>query len=599
MCGIVGYIGKRQAQPILLKGLSQLEYRGYDSAGLAVWQNGQVQLFKREGRVDALARDLEERGSMLGRLGMGHTRWATHGKPSKENAHPHQSANGQVVLVHNGIMENHAEKREFLKKQGYAFASETDSETLANLLAYLFQSHNEDPIATLVSLFREAKGAYALVIHFQSIPDALFAVRKESPLLIGQGEGEMLLASDSAPLLPHTKQIYYMENGEFAQVTQREAIFYTAEGKRVIKRAEWRNEEVVETEKGKFAHYMHKEIHEQPTAVANTLRVLKRDGLGIPSSLLINLKQLTIIACGSAYHVGVALQYVIESLCKIPVRVEFASEFRYRNAPCEGLVIVISQSGETADSLAGLRKAKKLGCPTLAIVNVVGSAIAREADYTLYTQAGTEIAVATTKAYLTQLVVGYYFAVQLAKEKKCIDEYEARAYVADLQELPRKIKEILEREEELFAIAKRRKEMKDCFFIGRGMDYAVSMEGSLKLKEISYVHAEAYTAGELKHGTISLIEEGSLVVCTLTQKNLLEKMVSNMQEVKSRGAILFTVTTEKLEGCAENFVLPKTEPLFMASLAVIPLQLFAYYVSVERGLDVDKPRNLAKSVTVE
>ena len=599
MCGIVGYIGKRQAQPILLKGLSQLEYRGYDSAGLAVWQNGQVQLFKREGRVDALARDLEERGSMLGRLGMGHTRWATHGKPSKENAHPHQSANGQVVLVHNGIMENHAEKREFLKKQGYAFASETDSETLANLLAYLFQSHNEDPIATLVSLFREAKGAYALVIHFQSIPDALFAVRKESPLLIGQGEGEMLLASDSAPLLSHTKQIYYMENGEFAQVTQREAIFYTAEGERVTKRAEWRNEEVVETEKGKFAHYMHKEIHEQPTAVANTLRVLKRDGLGIPSSLLINLKQLTIIACGSAYHVGVALQYVIESLCKIPVRVEFASEFRYRNAPCGGLVIVISQSGETADSLAGLRKAKKLGCPTLAIVNVVGSAIAREADYTLYTQAGTEIAVATTKAYLTQLVVGYYFAVQLAKEKKCIDEYEARAYVADLQEIPRKIKEILEREEELFAIAKRRKEMKDCFFIGRGMDYAVSMEGSLKLKEISYVHAEAYTAGELKHGTISLIEEGSLVVCTLTQKNLLEKMVSNMQEVKSRGAILFTVTTEKLEGGAENFVLPKTEPLFMASLAVIPLQLFAYYVSVERGLDVDKPRNLAKSVTVE
>ena len=599
MCGIVGYIGKRQAQPILLKGLSQLEYRGYDSAGLAVWQNGQVQLFKREGRVDALARDLEERGSMLGRLGMGHTRWATHGKPSKENAHPHQSADGQVVLVHNGIMENHLEKREFLTAQGYTFASETDSETLANLLAYLFQSHNEDPIATLVSLFREAKGAYALVIHFQSIPDALFAVRKESPLLIGKGEGEMLLASDSAPLLPHTKQIYYMENGEFAQVTRSEVIFYTAEGERVTKRAEWRNEEVVETEKGKFAHYMHKEIHEQPTAVANTLRVLKRDGLGIPSSLLINLKQLTIIACGSAYHVGVALQYVIESLCKIPVRVEFASEFRYRNAPCGGLVIVISQSGETADSLAGLRKAKKLGCPTLAIVNVVGSAIAREADYTLYTQAGTEIAVATTKAYLTQLVVGYYFAVQLAKEKKCIDEYEARAYVADLQELPRKIKEILEREEELFAIAKRRKEMKDCFFIGRGMDYAVSMEGSLKLKEISYVHAEAYTAGELKHGTISLIEEGSLVVCTLTQKTLLEKMVSNMQEVKSRGAILFAVTTEKIEGCKESFLLPKTEPLFMASLAVIPLQLFAYYVSVERGLDVDKPRNLAKSVTVE
>ena len=599
MCGIVGYIGKRQAQPILLKGLLQLEYRGYDSAGLAVWQNGQVQLFKSEGRVDALAHDLEKRGGMLGRLGMGHTRWATHGKPSKENAHPHQSADGQVVLVHNGIMENHVEKRKLLMARGYTFASETDSETLANLLAYLFQRHNGDPIATLVALFSEAKGSYALVVHFQSIPDALFAVRKESPLLIGKGEGEMLLASDSAPLLPHTKQVYYMENGEFAQVTRKEAIFYTKNGERVRKCVEMCSEEFAEGEKGKFAHYMHKEIHEQPKAVENTLRLLKREGVGIPTSLLANLKQLTIIACGSAYHVGVALQYVIESLCKISVRVEFASEFRYRDTPCEGLVIVISQSGETADSLAGLRKAKELGCPTLAIVNVEGSAIAREADYTLYTQAGKEIAVATTKAYLTQLVAGYYFAVQLAKEKNLINEYEARAYVADLQELPRKIKEILDREEEIFAIAKRRKEMQDCFFIGRGIDYAVSMEGSLKLKEISYVHAEAYTAGELKHGTISLIEEGTVVVCTLTQKNLLEKTVSNMQEVKSRGAILFAVTTEKIEGCKESFLLPKTEPLFMASLAVIPLQLFAYYVSVERGLDVDKPRNLAKSVTVE
>ena len=596
MCGIVGYIGKGQAKPILLQGLKHLEYRGYDSAGIAVWGKNGLQILKTHGRVAELSKQASTWAGE-GNLGIGHTRWATHGKPSKKNAHPHISADGQVVLTHNGILENYAQVKQTLQLEGWNFSSDTDTEVIANWLAKLFQLHKQDPVATLTDFFGQAQGSFALAILFRAIPNRLFALRKESPLVIGIGEGENFLASDLPPLLLHTKRVYYMENGEIACLQAEKVAFYSDKGDLLSKKAEdisWQTEKM---DKGKYPHFMLKEIHEQPDAVARTLRYLREGGMDCAKHWLKNVEQLTIIGCGSSYHVGIALQYAIERLCQLPVRVELASEFRYREIPMQGLVVAISQSGETADTLAALRKAKKGGCATLAIVNVVGSAIAREADCALYTQAGMEIAVATTKAYLTQLITGYYLAVQLALERVCIDVFQARCLLADLLELPEKIKEILRQKEAIHRLAKRWKDMQYCFFIGRGMDYAVSMEGSLKLKEISYIPAEAYAAGELKHGAISLIEPGTLVCCVCTQEGVFDKMRSNMQEVQSRGGELITISIPSDVAC--DICLPKTEEIFMASLSVIPLQLFAYFVSVERGEDVDKPRNLAKSVTVE
>ena len=612
MCGIVGFTGHRQAAPILLEGLAKLEYRGYDSAGIAV-RDGEkdVEIVKAKGRLRVLAEKTNDGMAMQGTCGIGHTRWATHGEPSELNAHPHCSDDRNVVGVHNGIIENYQELREKLQNKGYTFYSDTDTEVAIKLIDYYYKKYEHTPVDAINHAMVRIRGSYALAVMFKDYPEEIYAARKDSPMIIGVADGESFVASDVPAILKYTRSVYYIGNMEMCRLQKGNVTFYNLDGDEIEKdlvEIQWDAEAA---EKAGFEHFMMKEIHEQPKAVRDTVNSVVRDGkidlggVGITEEEIQKLQQIYIVACGSAYHVGVAAQYVIEELAQIPVRVELASEFRYRRllfAP-NALVIIVSQSGETADSLAALREAKAHGVKTLAIVNVVGSTIAREADHVFYTLAGPEIAVATTKAYSTQLIASYLLATEFARVRGVIDEDRTAELLAELQTIPEKIEKLLEDKERIQWFAAKQMNAQDMFFIGRGLDYAVSMEGSLKMKEISYIHSEAYAAGELKHGTISLIEPGTLVIGVLTQQNLYEKTVSNMVECKSRGAYLMALTTYgnySIEDSADFVIyIPKTEPLFAASLAVIPLQLLGYYVSVAKGLDVDKPRNLAKSVTVE
>ena len=612
MCGIVGYIGDQQAAPILLAGLAKLEYRGYDSAGISVRNetNGEIEVVKAKGRLKTLIEKTDEGHSVYGSCGIGHTRWATHGEPSEANAHPHCSEGKNVVLVHNGIIENFQELKEKLVKRGYTFYSETDTEVAVKLIDYYYKK-TASPVSAIATAMLHIRGSYAFGVLFKDYPDKLFAARKDSPLIIGKTAGASLIASDVPAILDQTRNVYYIDNMEIAELTRDEIHFFNTDEEEIEKEMVEIKWDAEAAEKGGYEHFMLKEIHEQPKAVQDTLNSVLKDGaidlssVGLTEEELQSFSQIYIVACGSAYHVGVACQYVLEDLAQLPVRVDLASEFRYRNMPLDpnGLVIVISQSGETADSLAALRLAKKKGLKTLGIVNVVGSSIAREADNVFYTLAGPEISVATTKAYSTQLIASYILALQFAKTREEITEEQCDAYIKELQTLPEKIEKILEDKERLQWFASKQANAKDIFFIGRGIDYAISLEGSLKMKEISYIHSEAYAAGELKHGTISLVEDGTLVIGVLTQPSLYEKTVSNMVECKSRGAYLMGLTTfgnYNIEDTADFTVyIPKTDPHFATSLAVIPLQLLGYYVSVNKGLDVDKPRNLAKSVTVE
>ncbi len=612
MCGIVGFCGNKQAAPILLDGLSKLEYRGYDSAGLAVRDGSTpVQVVKAKGRLKELYAKTNGGQSLVGTCGIGHTRWATHGEPSETNAHPHISADGNVVAVHNGIIENYQELKEKLLHNGYTFYSETDTEVAVKLIDYYYKKYEHTPTEALSHAMVRIRGSYALAVMFKEYPGEFYVARKDSPMIIGVHDGECYVASDVPAILKYARNVYYIGNLEMARLVDGKVNFYNLDGDEIEKQLTEIKWDAEAAEKAGFEHFMMKEIHEQPKAVRDTLNSVLIDGkldmssVGLSDEDIKQIEQICIVACGSAYHVGVAAQYVIEDLAKIPVRTELASEFRYRKPLLnkKELVIVVSQSGETADSLAALRLAKDKGIKTLGIVNVVGSSIAREAANVFYTLAGPEIAVATTKAYSTQLVAAYCLAIQFAKVRGTIDEYKYDELLRELSQLPEKIQKIIEDKERIQWFAAKQVNAKDIFFIGRGLDYAVSLEGSLKMKEISYIHSEAYAAGELKHGTISLIENGTLVIGVLTQSELYEKTVSNMVECRSRGAYLMGLTSYgnyNIEDTADFTVyIPKTDEHFMTSLAVIPLQLMGYYVSVAKGLDVDKPRNLAKSVTVE
>ena len=612
MCGIVGFTGHHAAAPILLEGLSKLEYRGYDSAGLAVRDGtNPVRIVKAKGRLRALAEKTDNGLALPGTSGIGHTRWATHGEPSENNAHPHTSDDGNVVAVHNGIIENYQELREKLLRKGYHFYSDTDTEVAVKLIDYYYKKYAHTPVDAINHAMVRIRGSYALAVLFKDYPGEIYAARKDSPMIIGVSDGESYLASDVPAILKYTRKVYYIGNMELARLTPEGATFYNLDGDEIQKDLVEIGWSAEAAEKAGFEHFMMKEIHEQPKAVRDTLASAIQDGqiqydkLGLTPEELGDLNAVYIVGCGSAYHVGVTAQYVLEDLARVPVRVELASEFRYRTPllPEKTLVIIISQSGETADSLAALRQAKQYGASTLAIVNVVGSTIAREADHVFYTLAGPEIAVATTKAYSTQLAASYVLAIALAKARGTLTEEDAASMIGELETLPDKIEKLLENKERIQWFASKQVAAKDIFFIGRGIDYAISLEGSLKMKEISYIHSEAYAAGELKHGTISLIEPNTLVVGILTQQDLYEKTLSNLLECKSRGAYLMALTCSgnySIEDSADFVIyIPKTDPHFTASLGVIPLQLLGYYVSVAKGLDVDKPRNLAKSVTVE
>ena len=612
MCGIVGFTGRHQAAPILLDGLSKLEYRGYDSAGIAV-RDGEkdIEIIKAKGRLKVLLEKTNAGESVPGMCGIGHTRWATHGEPSEVNAHPHVSDNGNVAAVHNGIIENYQELKEKLLRRGYSFYSSTDTEVAVKLVDYYYQKYGGSPVEAVRHAMVRIRGSYALAMMFRDYPEEIFVARKDSPMILGVENGESYIASDVPAILKYTRNVYYIGNLEMACVKPGEITFYNLDGEEIEKEPKIIEWDAEAAEKAGFEHFMMKEIHEQPKAVSDTLNSVLKNGrldlteIGLTEEEICAISQIYIVACGSAYHVGAVAQYVMEDLAEIPVRVDVASEFRYRKPLLDknGLVIVVSQSGETADSLAALREAKEYGVKTLAIVNVIGSSIAREADHVFYTMAGPEIAVATTKAYSTQLIAVYCLALQFALVRKKLSEEKCAALIAELQSLPGKMEKILEDKERIQWFASKYAMAKDAFFIGRGIDYSVSLEGSLKLKEISYIHSEAYAAGELKHGTISLIEDGTLVIGVLTQSQLYEKTLSNMAECKSRGAYLMGLTSYgkyDIED-AVNFAVyvPRTDEHFFASLAVIPLQLLGYYVSVAKGLDVDKPRNLAKSVTVE
>ena len=612
MCGIVGYTGMHSAAPVLLDGLSKLEYRGYDSAGIAVRDGEkQAEVIKAKGRLKKLIDKTNGGDSVPGTCGIGHTRWATHGEPSENNAHPHMSDDGNVVAVHNGIIENYQELKDKLIRNGYTFYSETDTEVAVKLVDYYYKKYEGTPVDALTHVMVRIRGSYALAIMFKEYPEEIYVARKDSPMILGVENGESFIASDVPAILKYTRNVYYIGNLEMARVRKGEITFFNLDGDEVEKQPKVIEWDAEAAEKAGFEHFMIKEIHEQPKAVADTLNSVLHDGVidlsdvGLSEEEIKNISQIYIVACGSAYHVGMAAQYVLEDLARIPVRVELASEFRYRKPLLDknGLAIIISQSGETADSLAALREAKSKGVRTLGIVNVIGSSIAREADNVFYTLAGPEISVATTKAYSTQLIASYLLAIQFAKVREEITQEQYDGLIAELQTLPEKIQKIIDDKERLQWFASKQVNAKDIFFIGRGIDYAISMEGSLKMKEISYIHSEAYAAGELKHGTISLIEDGTLVIGCLTQPALYEKTVSNMVECKSRGAYLMGLTTYgnyNIEDTADFVTyIPKTDPHFATSLAVIPLQLMGYYVSVAKGLDVDKPRNLAKSVTVE
>ncbi len=612
MCGIVGFTGTNEAAPILLDGLSKLEYRGYDSAGIAV-RNGDAEpeVVKAKGKLKVLKEMTNDGKAVKGSCGIGHTRWATHGEPSTLNAHPHSSDDENVIAVHNGIIENYQELREKLVKNGYSFKSQTDTEVAVKLIDYYYKKYLGTPVDALNHALVRIRGSYALAVMFKDYPGEIYAARKDSPMIIGVTGGESYLASDVPAILKYTRNVYYIGNMELARLTKGDVTFYNLDGDEIqkeMKTIEWDAEAA---EKGGYEHFMLKEIHEQPKVVRDTINSVLKDGeisfesVGLTDEEMKKIQQVYIVACGSAYHVGMAAQYVIEQLTSLSVRVELASEFRYRDMKLadNSLAIIISQSGETADSLAALRLCKERGVKTLGIVNVVGSSIAREADNVFYTLAGPEISVATTKAYSCQLVAAYLLALQFSKARGEITEERFSQLTDEINTIPEKIERILEDKERLQWFASKVVNIKDAFFIGRGIDYAIGMEGSLKLKEISYIHSEAYAAGELKHGPISLIEDGTIVFCVVTQSALYEKTISNMVEVKSRGAKLFGLTTYgnyAMEDVADFTVyIPRIENLFAGSLSVIPLQLLSYYVSVGKGFDVDKPRNLAKSVTVE
>ena len=612
MCGIVGFTGSQEAAPILLDGLSKLEYRGYDSAGIAVRdENAEVEIVKAKGKLKVLKEMTNDGKAVKGTCGIGHTRWATHGEPSALNAHPHCSDDENVIAVHNGIIENYQELRDKLLKKGYTFKSQTDTEVAVKLIDYYYKKYLGTPVDALNHALVRIRGSYALAVMFKEYPGEIYAARKDSPMIIGLAEGESYLASDVPAILKYTRNVYYIGNLELARLTKGSVTFYNLDGDEIQKEMKTIDWDTEAAEKGGYEHFMLKEIHEQPKVVRDTIHSVLQNGrisfesVGLTDEEMRNIQQIYIIACGSAYHVGMAAQYVLEELTSLQVRVELASEFRYRTMTLakNSLAIIISQSGETADSLAALRLCKEKGVKTLGIVNVVGSSIAREADDVFYTLAGPEISVATTKAYSCQLVAAYLLAMQFAKARGEITEERFSALAADIETIPEKIQRILEDKERLQWFASKIVNIKDAFFIGRGIDYAIGMEGSLKLKEISYIHSEAYAAGELKHGTISLIEPGTLVIGVLTQSELHEKTVSNMLECKSRGAYLMGLTAYgnySVEDQVDFTVyVPKVDEHFMGSLAVVPLQLLGYYVSVAKGLDVDKPRNLAKSVTVE
>ena len=612
MCGIVGFTGHHQAAPILLDGLSKLEYRGYDSAGIAV-RDGEsaVEVIKAKGRLKVLAEKTNGGESVPGTCGIGHTRWATHGEPSENNAHPHSSDDGNVVAVHNGIIENYQELKEKLVRKGYQFYSETDTEVAVKLVDYYYKKYEGTPVDAVNHAIVRIRGSYALAVLFRDYPEEIYVARKDSPMILGVADGEAYIASDVPAILKYTRNVYYIGNLEMARVRKGEITFYNLDGEEIEKEVKVIDWDAEAAEKAGYEHFMIKEIHEQPRAIKDTLNSVLKDGVidlsevGLDEETIKEISQIYIVACGSAYHVGMASQYVMEDLARIPVRVELASEFRYRRQLLNpnDLVIIISQSGETADSLAALREAKNKGIRTLGIVNVIGSSIAREADNVFYTLAGPEISVATTKAYSTQLIAAYTLALQFGKVRGHIEEVQYTKYIEELQSIPEKIEKIIDDKERIQWFASKQVNAKDVFFIGRGIDYAICMEGSLKMKEISYIHSEAYAAGELKHGTISLVEDGTLMIGVLTQPELYEKTISNMVECKARGAYLMGLTTYgnyNIEDSADFVIyIPKIDPHFATSLAVIPLQLLGYYISVSKGLDVDKPRNLAKSVTVE
>ena len=612
MCGIVGYVGEEQAAPILLEGLSKLEYRGYDSAGIAVRNetSGDISIVKAKGRLKILSEKTDNGRSVHGTCGIGHTRWATHGEPSENNAHPHCTDDRSVVLVHNGIIENYQELKDKLVKSGYTFYSQTDTEIAVKLVDYYYKKTGT-PLEALTRSMLRIRGSYAFGVMFHDYPGRLYAARKDSPLIIGRSSTGSLMASDVPAILDKTRNVYYIDNMEIAELTGDEVHFYNIDREEIQKEVVEIKWDAESAEKGGYEHFMLKEIHEQPKAVQDMIGAYVKDGeidfseVGLTDDTLKDIERIYIVACGSAYHVGMAGKYVLEDLAQVPVEVDLVSEFRYRNPIIvpNSLVIIVSQSGETADSLAALRLMKDRDVPVLGIVNVVGSSIARESDYTLYTYAGPEISVATTKAYSTQLIAMYLIAIQSAKVRGRIDETRYTELLTEMETLPAKIQKTLDDKERIQWFASKYANAHDIFFIGRGLDYAISLEGSLKMKEISYIHSEAYAAGELKHGPISLVENGILVVGVLTQNALFEKTLSNMVEVKSRGAYLMGLTTYgnyNIEDTADFSVyVPKTEEYFTTSLAIVPLQLMGYYVSVAKGLDVDKPRNLAKSVTVE
>lgn len=612
MCGIVGYIGKKEAAPILLEGLTKLEYRGYDSAGIAVEDdNNIVNIVRAKGRLQILKDKTNNGEDIKGHLGIGHTRWATHGEPSEENAHPHISNDNSVIGVHNGIIENYQELKEKLQKNGYKFFSQTDTEVAINLIDYYLKKYKIGPVDAINRCLVRIRGSYALEVIFKDYPGRIYVARKDSPMIIGIKGDESFIASDVPAILKYTNEVYYIENLEMACVEGGKVEFYDLNGDIVNREPVKVELDPQSAEKGGYEHFMMKEIHEQPKVIKDTINSIIKDdcidlsNVGLTKETIKDINQIIFVACGSAYHVGVVGQYLVEDFSRIPTRVELASEFRYRNPILDkkDLVVIISQSGETADSLAALRMAKERGAKTLGIVNVVGSSIAREADNVLYTLAGPEIAVATTKAYSTQLIAVYCLAIEFGAVKGLIEKERYFELINEIKTIPEKVEKILEDKERIQWFASKFSHIKDAFFIGRGIDYAISLEGSLKMKEISYVHSEAYAAGELKHGTISLIEDGTLVIGILTQPEIVEKTISNLVEVKSRGAYtvgLTTIGNFNIEDTV-NFTIytPKIDSHFATSLAVVPLQLLGYYISCAKGLDVDKPRNLAKSVTVE
>ncbi len=622
MCGIVGYVGRKQAAPIVLDGLAKLEYRGYDSAGIAI-RDGEkpAEVVKEVGKLENLYNKTDGGKAVKGTCGIGHTRWATHGAPSKTNAHPHVSGNctgsgsgvveSEVVGVHNGIIENFAELKDKLSRHGYQFYSQTDTEVLVKLVDYYYKKYKMGPIDAIAKTLVRVRGSYALEVMFTDHPGEIYVARKDSPMIIGVNDGESFIASDVPAILKHTRNVYYIGNLEMAKIVAGQVTFFNLDGDEISKESVEIEFSAESAEKGGFEHFMMKEIHEQPKVVTDTLNKYIVDGkidlaeTGLTDEDIKRISQIYIVACGSAWHVGMEVQYVIEDMAGIPVRCELASEFRYRKMPLNknALVVVVSQSGETADTLAALRLAKDKGIKTLAVVNVVGSSIAREADHVMYTLAGPEISVATTKAYSCQLICGYILAIKMGLVNGLVDEEKYKYYIGELMSIPSKIEKCLNDKERIQWFASKFANAKDIFFIGRGIDYAISLEGSLKMKEISYIHSEAYAAGELKHGTISLIEEGTLVIGSLTQSDLYEKTVSNMVECKSRGAYLMGVTEngkyDVEDMCDFVVYVPKVDDHFIGSVAIIPLQLLGYYTSVAKGLDVDKPRNLAKSVTVE